>query len=205
MLTHIKQIAPYVEKSKPLLILSKKRVIISKNIQSTKVWLTYHRRERGKCAKCRICCCFDSYDIWETPYISQTLASKILQEYTPKQEFIKKENHFLFKMDKEQNADLYYCPMLDNEKGCILGDDKPFDCRIWPLRVMALNETKLITLSPVCPTMNEKSIKELTKTANELADQIFEYADENPEAVKPYLDGYPILVVEGKKYKDTLV
>lgn len=97
----------------------------------------------------------------------------------PKQEFIKKENHFLFKMDKEQNADLYYCPMLDNEKGCILGDDKPFDCRIWPLRVMALNETKVITLSPVCPTMNEKSIKELTKTANELADQIFEYADEN--------------------------
>ncbi len=63
-------------------------------------------------------------------------------------------------------------------KGCILGDDKPFDCRIWPLRVMALNETKVITLSPVCPTMNEKSIKELTKTANELADQIFEYADE---------------------------
>ena len=49
MLIHIKQIAPYVEKSKPLLILSKKRVIISKNIQSTKVWLTYHRRERGKC------------------------------------------------------------------------------------------------------------------------------------------------------------
>ena len=67
------------------------------------------------------------------------------------------------------------------------------------------DETKVITLSPVCPTMNEKSIKELTKTANELADQIFEYADENPEAVKPYLDGYPILVVEGKKYKDTLV
>ena len=56
-----------------------------------------------------------------TVYLT-TLASKILQEYTPKQEFIKKENHFLFKMDKEQNADLYYCPMLDNEKGCILGD-----------------------------------------------------------------------------------
>ena len=61
---------------------------------------------KEECAKCRICCCFDSYDIWETPYISQTLASKILQEYAPKQEFIKKENHFLFKMDKEQNADL---------------------------------------------------------------------------------------------------
>lgn len=160
---------------------------------------------KEECAKCRICCCFDSYDIWETPYISPALASKILQEYAPKQEFIKKENHFLFKMDKEQDADLYYCPMLDNEKGCVLGDDKPFDCRIWPLRVMALNETKVITLSPVCPTMNEKFIKVLTKTANELADQIFEYADENPEAVKPYLDGYPILVVEGKKYKDTLV
>lgn len=86
--------------------------------------------KRGMC-KVQDMSRFDSYDIWETPYISQTLASKILQEYTPKQEFIKKENHFLFKMDKEQNADLYYCPMLDNEKGCILGDDKPFDCRIY--------------------------------------------------------------------------
>ena len=38
-----------------------------------------------------------------------------LDKLGPKQEFIKKENHFLFKMDKEQNADLYYCPMLDRK------------------------------------------------------------------------------------------
>lgn len=160
---------------------------------------------KEECAKCRICCSFDSYDLWETPYISKKLASRILQEYAPEQQFVKKDSHFLLKMDKEKDIDLYYCSLLDHEKGCILGDDKPFDCKIWPLRVMALNDTKVITLSPVCPEVAKRPIKDIVEVATELAEQIFEYADKNPEAVKPYLEGYPILVVESSKYKETLV
>ncbi len=160
---------------------------------------------KDECAKCKLCCTFDSYDLWETPCITPSLASKILQEYAPEQQFVKKGEHFLLKMKKEKDVDLYYCSLLDSDKGCILGDDKPFDCKIWPLRVMALNDTKVITLSPVCPVVTKKPIGEIMEVARELSEQIFKYADENPEAVKPYLADYPILVVESSKYKETLI
>jgi len=160
---------------------------------------------REECAKCRICCSFDSYDLWETPVIPTKLASRILQDYRPEQEFIKKGDYFLFKMEKEPDIDLYYCSMLDQESGCTLGDDKPFDCKIWPFRIMALNDTRVITLSTVCPIVQKKPLEDIQAVAKELAPEIFKYADENPGSVKPYLSGYPIMVVEDKKYKDTLI
>lgn len=160
---------------------------------------------REECAKCRLCCSFDSYDLWETPYIPAQLASRILQEFKPDQEFIKKEDHFLLKMQKEPDMDLYYCSLLDPDKGCILEDNKPFDCQIWPFRIMALNDTRVITLSPVCPVVQTRPLCDIQAVAKEIAPEIFAYADENPAAVKPYLEGYPIMVVEEKKYKDSLI
>lgn len=160
---------------------------------------------KEECAKCRICCTFDSYDLWETPYISKTMASKILQEYDPQQKFVKKDSHFLLKMEKEPEADLYFCSLLDRDKGCVLGVDKPFDCKIWPFRVMALNDTKVITLSPVCPVVIKKPMDEIMDLAKELSKEIFEYADNNPDAVKPYLKDYPILVVDDHKYRESLI
>ncbi len=160
---------------------------------------------KEECAKCRLCCSFDSYDLWETPVITTKLASQILQEYLPQQEFVRRDGHFLLKMDKEPDADLYYCSLLDHNTGCILGSEKPFDCRIWPYRVMSLGIIRVITLSPVCPVVQTKPLKEIQDLAKELAPAIFEYADENPAAVKPYIDGYPIMVVEKPEREDNSI
>lgn len=160
---------------------------------------------KEECAKCKICCSFDSYDLWETPYITKGLASKILQDYAPEQKFVKKDTHFLLKMDKEPQADLYFCSLLDRDKGCILGDDKPFDCKIWPFRIMALNDTKVITLSPICPAVIKKPMEEIVDVAKEISKEVFEYADAHPDAVKPYLKDYPIIVVDDSRYKDSLI
>ena len=40
------------------------------------------------CAKCRICCVFDKYDIWETPVVDDELYSKVMAAY-PETEFIR--------------------------------------------------------------------------------------------------------------------
>lgn len=102
------------------------------------------------CAECRICCSFDAYDIWETPVINDELKEKIL-EIKPQQKFITKDNNYLFRMEEADDG-LFYCPML-SEKGCVLGDEKPFDCRIWPFRVMKYEDRLLITISPICPSL----------------------------------------------------
>ncbi len=158
-----------------------------------------------ECAKCQLCCTFDSYDLWETPVITRDKANQILQDFKPDQEFVKRDESFLLKMKKEDGADLYYCSLLDRDKGCILGSEKPFDCKIWPFRIMALNGTRVITLSPVCPVVNTRPMEQIVKTCKEISAQIFAEADKHPQFVKPYLKGYPILAVEEKNFPETLV
>jgi len=153
---------------------------------------------KNECSKCKVCCLFDSYDLWETPVISDELADKILQEISPEQKFMKKDSHLLFKMEREPDEDLYYCPMLDKGKGCKLGDAKPFDCRIWPLRVMSFNDARVITISPICPVIFKKPLADILRIAKKLAPIIFSEADRSPAIIKPFIQGYPILVVESK-------
>lgn len=154
---------------------------------------------REECAECKVCCVLDSYDLWETPYITKELAAKIIQQLKPEQQFTKEKDHFLLKMDKEKDTDLYYCPLLDREKGCILGDEKPFDCQIWPFRIMRLGSKRVIALSPICPEISKRSVKAVRMMAEQISHRVFEYADENPDAVKPYIEGYTIIIVETDK------
>lgn len=151
---------------------------------------------REECARCRICCCFDSYDIWEAPVISDELSRKILHDINPKQEFVRKGKSYVMKMQKEQDEDLYYCSVLDHSKGCLLGTEKPFDCSIWPLRVMRFEGKRVIALSPVCPALMKKPVGDVVNIAKNLSEKIFSEADKNPDLVKNYEVGYIILVIE---------
>lgn len=151
---------------------------------------------KKECAKCRICCCFDSSDVWETPIITKPLHDKILGEYNPKQKFIKKDNCYILDMPKDESDDLYYCSMLDRNSGCILKDDKPFDCKIWPFRVMDFNGVNVITLSPVCPVVKTRSLEDLSSFIETIAPTIFQQANDQPEIIKPYIKGYPILATD---------
>jgi hypothetical protein len=150
---------------------------------------------KAECAQCQICCSFDSYDLWETPVVTDEIMKRAL-EINPAQQFSQISGARLFRMEREENEDLYFCPMLDRKKGCMLGDDKPFDCKIWPFRIMNFEGRRVIVLSPVCPTVFDKPISEIKALANELAPKIFEQADKTPEMVKPYIVGYPIIVTE---------
>lgn len=49
------------------------------------------------------------------------------------------EDGYRFVMHFKDGDELTYCPML-TEKGCALGDNKPFDCRVWPFRVNRISE-----------------------------------------------------------------
>ncbi len=150
---------------------------------------------KAECANCRICCSFDSYDIWETPVVTDEIMQRSLQ-IDPRVRFSDISGARLFRMEREPDRDLYFCPMLDHEKGCLLGSNKPFDCKIWPLRIMRFEGRRVIVLSPVCPTIFSRPIKDIAAAARELAPVIFEQADKTPEMVKPYIEGYIILLVE---------
>lgn len=148
---------------------------------------------KEECAKCRICCCFDDSDLWEAPVISDALAKELAD-----MEFTSLAGGRILKMPKTLDGDeeLYYCTLLDKEKGCVLGDKKPFDCRIWPLRVMRFEGKRVIALSPVCPVVQTRPVGKIAEVARKLSKRIFDEANKNPDIVKDYEAGYVILVTE---------
>ena len=152
------------------------------------------------CAKCRICCIFDKYDVWETPVISDELYEK-LKETRPDLKFVSKggSGAYIFNMEStwDEKEELFRCPALDPQKGCTLGELKPFDCKIWPYRIMELGDRRVITIASICPEMYSKPLNKLVEELETgLADVIFAEADKNPAIIKPYEQGYPVLAVQ---------
>ena len=87
------------------------------------------------------------------------------------------------------------CTFLNPHKGCILkAEDKPFDCSIWPLRIMDKDGELVIALTPTCPAIGATPRRELIELVkNGLGEKIFEYAKAHPEIIKKYRDGFPII------------
>ena len=145
------------------------------------------------CAECRLCCIFDRYDAWETPVFTAELCERI-REARPGTEFVTKDGGYIFRVGELRGDELFSCPAL-TDTGCMLGDDKPFDCRIFPLKIMVLGGRLVITVSPVCPEAVKLPLEELIAEAKRLSARIFAEAQREPDIVRPYEKGYPILVV----------
>ncbi len=145
------------------------------------------------CKKCQICCEFDDDDLWEAPIISKQLKHDILENY-PDTKFTEFNGNTILDMDKTN--DDYVCSMLDRKTGCILGSDKPFDCQIWPFRIMNFNGQRVITVSPVCPVVSSRPLCEISDVCEEFSRKLFDFTSNHPEYVKPYQQGYPIIAVE---------
>lgn len=139
-----------------------------------------------------MCCIFDRYDIWETPVFDEKTKNKVL-EFNSGAVFAKVGNGYMLNAGELTDGDLFTCPAL-TEKGCILGDEKPFDCRIYPFRVMEKDGQRVITVSTLCEAVhgqNHDILREFLRKG--LAEQISAYADRNPDIVKPYYDNYTVL------------
>ncbi len=158
---------------------------------------------KAECASCKFCCIFDKYDLWETPVINSELRDTII-DILPETAFVKRGESYLLRMNADDNG-IYHCPMLRSDIGCLLSDKKPFDCRIWPFRVMRLEGYLAITVSNVCKTVYNKPLSEVMSELdrNNLADRIFDEAFKNPDIIKNYENGYPILRI--KKYDDGMM
>ena len=147
------------------------------------------------CAECRLCCVFDRYDIWETPVFTAETVERIKLSH-PEAQFIRKDGGFISAVGELNDEQLFSCPAL-TPQGCMLGDDKPFDCRIWPYRIMTVGDRRAITLASICEEMFSRPLSQLVGLLRDgLADEIFRYADAHPEIVKPYYEGYPVLMFE---------
>lgn len=148
------------------------------------------------CAKCRLCCKFDRTDTWEIPVFDENTADAA-KALRPDAEFTDAGNELTFKAPILTGDELFSCPAL-TENGCGLSSEhKPFDCKIWPFRMMHDSGGRtVIALSELCGGMSEYSDETLRNflTSEGLDKIIFEYADAHPSHIKPLAEGYRVII-----------
>jgi Fe-S-cluster containining protein len=153
------------------------------------------------CEKCRGCCYFDDDDLWEVPTVTPELAGYIEKNF-PEIKLKSKENNAVYYFDmvdtiSDEDDKIYICNAL-SENGCILGENKPFDCRIWPFRLMKNKENEVkIAVSKYCEAVSSISVERLENFLIEsgLIEKIKKYKDENKYAIKEYSNDYIFLNV----------
>lgn len=151
---------------------------------------------KNQCASCKFCCSFKESSLWELPVFNENIYLKIKEKY-PSLSF-KKLSPGFYTLDF---SNLYQhkspleeapCPFLDKNTGCLLPEDlKPFDCKIWPFRIMKNNEKIGLALSKQCPWVKNTNLKSIIDFLNkELAQKLINYSKENPNSIKEYNSNY---------------
>ncbi len=168
------------------------------------------------CAGCKFCCSFRRCSLWETPLFPEDTVKRLGGRFNMEQMDgrIYGRMDFSGKYATDNPEEEAACEYLDLNKGCTLSyEDKPFDCKIWPLRIMrtkaydehggvAIAENRheiggklVVALTPTCPAINKVDIEEVKKLVEDgLGNTIYEYAKEHPYIVKEYRNDFPILM-----------
>lgn len=117
------------------------------------------------CADCRICCSFTKKDAWESPVFSEEDMKKILALGIDKSKFQEKEKNgqkiYTAKYEFETDSQILLCPCLDEKSGCMLGNNKPFECSIWPVRVFENENELYLGVASACPAFEGEKFKKI--------------------------------------------
>lgn len=150
------------------------------------------------CATCRLCCLFDQTDLWELPLMLKDTAA-LVRDLAPACTLSACGDGFVPtpKADEWDEEGLYRCPAL-GESGCRLPREaRPFECLVWPFRVMERDGKRMICVSQLCePLQKHTRARLIEKLQNGLAEQMFAYAAAHPASVKAFDEGYTVLIDE---------
>lgn len=149
-----------------------------------------------QCSTCKLCCNFHRSSSWETPFLEPDLVRQLQVFHV---ELLKRpDGSFTFKLPFQTNSDSESanCPMLDPSSGCRLPrEQRPFECRIWPLRVMRLESgSAVLGCYEACPALDAATFAKLTDFAHvSLRQLIVDHAARFPQTIRSYHPHYRIL------------
>lgn len=117
------------------------------------------------CADCRICCSFVKEDAWESPIFNEEDMKKILALGIDGSRFqeteVKGQKMYKAKYDFETDSQILLCPCLDEKSGCMLGDNKPFECSIWPVRIFENKNGTYLGVASACPAFEGEKLERI--------------------------------------------
>lgn len=168
-----------------------------------------------ECASCKFCCSFRRQSLWETPVFSKDVKTELEKLFpdarfkpagTTSDESQKSDPSLSIDRSLTNSTNQFFtidllpfyktddpeeevrCPFLKDGKGCQLSDElKPFDCKIWPIRIVKAEDGTLsLALTPTCRAINKLDFENVKRFVNEeLKEKILEFAEKNPQIIKP--------------------
>ena len=148
------------------------------------------------CARCGFCCSFRRQSLNLTPCFAKETVAEISRLY-PEARFKTLPNGAVTidiagnyrTNDSEEEA---LCPF--NRTGCVLPERlKPFDCKLWPFRLMKCGDGLALALVPTCPWIGKADMDRLKAKAAAVAEAAVEYAKTHPEIVIEYRADYRVI------------
>lgn len=149
-----------------------------------------------QCAQCKLCCNFHRSSAWETPALEPCLARRLSSAGFPLETRADGSCSFRLSFRTDNPSESANCPMLDTSCGCTLPrEERPFECRIWPLRVMRLENGSLaIGLYMNCPALTPPTrAKLMAEATGPLLPLLLRHAASQPLIVRPVDPAYSII------------
>lgn len=147
------------------------------------------------CAACKLCCNFHKSSAWETPALEKELIYLLQEEGVPLEKREDGSTSFYLHFCNNSENEVADCPMLNSEIGCTLPRElRPFECRIWPLRLMKQSSHLVIGLYKNCPALNDETLQRLVHYATtQLLPTLKNYAEQHPLSVREMNSAYTII------------
>ena len=154
---------------------------------------------REDCAKCRFCCSFRRQSLGLTPCFAKETVAEIRRLFSDARFKTLPNGATTIDIDDkyltDDSQEEALCPF--NRKGCILPAHlKPFDCELWPFRLMKRGDELTLALVPTCPWI-EKDAPKLKAAALAIAETAAQYARVHPEIVIDYRPDYQFVAAVG--------
>jgi hypothetical protein len=149
---------------------------------------------RAICAQCKVCCRYTDDDVWDAPGFTQTELTRVL-EFINDAVYNNSRGLFFLHMPKDGNGE-YTCPLL-RDTGCLLGDNKPFKCAIWPLYVVNYNENLALVVSSECPSVYQLQNQDIINQLGETISHIYKIVLRFPELIEPFRPQFRIICLLG--------
>lgn len=148
------------------------------------------------CAKCEFCCSFRRASLDLTPCFDKENIEEIMRLYPEAKFKTRSDGAVTIDLDDKYETDDVSEEALCyfNRKGCILPSHlKPFDCSLWPFRLMKNGDGLSIALVPSCPYIDKSDLTKLKKAAENVGKAAIEYSKDHPEIIIEYRDDYSVL------------
>lgn len=147
------------------------------------------------CSACKLCCNFVRSSAWETPALEQELVYLLQEQGIPLSQRPDGSTSFFLHYCSESENEAALCPMLSTQSGCTLPRRlRPFECRIWRLRLMNVSGHLVLGLYKNCPALdNNKRCALIQFACTKLLPLLLDYAKNHPLAVRDFNPNYDVI------------